>query len=233
MLAVLTSDRFVDKSVAQAWATLLDEGTYLCSMSTMHRILRANRGKIGGVDDLPAHQGLADGIVVTPSHNPPSDGGFKYNPPHGGPADTDATKVIAATANAYIRAALAGVKRVPFERARKTVDCYDFLGSYVADLPNVVDIARIKDAGIRIGADPLGGASVDYWGAIAERHGLGLVSLGHALDVGVLPALVVSRDNLGVETTPRALGDRVSGLSVLERSERLGVALNGFPTLVG
>ncbi|HYO85063.1 MAG TPA: phosphoglucomutase (alpha-D-glucose-1,6-bisphosphate-dependent) [Dermatophilaceae bacterium] len=169
--------------VANDVTVLVDaDDRYTPTPAISHAILRANRGKIGGVDDLPAHQGLADGIVVTPSHNPPSDGGFKYNPPHGGPADTDATKVIAATANAYIMAGLAGVKRVPFERARQTVDCYDFLGSYVADLPNVVDIARIKAAGVRIGADPLGGASVDYWGAIAERHGLDLTVVNPLVD---------------------------------------------------
>ena len=100
-----------------------------------HAILTANRGKVTGVDGMPAHAGLADGIVVTPSHNPPSDGGFKYNPPHGGPADSDATKVIAARANELIRGGLAGVKRVPFARARAAVSAYDFLGTYVDDLP--------------------------------------------------------------------------------------------------
>ena len=124
----------------------------------------------------------ADGIVVTPSHNPPRDGGFKYNPPHGGPADTDATKAIAAAANAYIKAGLEGVRRVPFTRARAACSAYDFLGTYVADLPNVVDIAAIKEAGIRIGADPLGGAAVDYWGAIAERHRLDMTVVNPLVD---------------------------------------------------
>ncbi|MBK9100523.1 MAG: alpha-D-glucose phosphate-specific phosphoglucomutase [Austwickia sp.] len=147
-----------------------------------HAILRANRGKIRGVDDLPSGIGLADGIVVTPSHNPPSDGGFKYNPPHGGPADTDATKLIADRANAYIKAGLDGVRRVSFERARAAAQSYDFLGTYVDDLPNVVDLAAIKAAGVRIGADPLGGASVDYWGAIGERHGLDLTVVNPLVD---------------------------------------------------
>ncbi len=150
--------------------------------SISHAILRANKGKIGGVDDLPANTGLADGIVVTPSHNPPTDGGFKYNPPHGGPADTDATKWIAGRANDYLRAGLDGVKRIPYERARKAVELYDFLGTYVDDLPNVVDLAAIKAAGVRIGADPLGGAAVDYWGAIAERHGLDLTVVNPLVD---------------------------------------------------
>ncbi|CCH78811.1 phosphoglucomutase [Nostocoides japonicum T1-X7] len=155
---------------------------YTPTPAVSHAILTANRGKVTGVGSLAPHTGLADGIVVTPSHNPPSDGGFKYNPPHGGPADSDATKVIAAAANAYIRAGLDGVRRVPFERARATVGSYDFLGTYVDDLPNVVDIAAVREAGIRIGADPLGGASVDYWGAIAERHGLDLTVVNPLVD---------------------------------------------------
>ena len=155
---------------------------YTPTPAISHAILLANRGRIRGVDDLPPHTGLADGIVVTPSHNPPTDGGFKYNPPHGGPADTDATKWIAATANAYIKDALAGVRRMPFERARRAARAYDFLGTYVDDLPNVIDLAAIKAAGVKIGADPLGGASVDYWGAIGERHGLDLVVVNPLVD---------------------------------------------------
>ena len=159
-----------------------DHDGYTPTPAVSHAILRANRGKIGGVDVLPAGIGLADGIVVTPSHNPPSDGGFKYNPPHGGPADTDATKVIAAKANDYIRAGLAGVRRVPFGRARAAVEGYDFVGSYVEDLGNVLDIAAIKAAGIRIGADPLGGASVEFWGVMAERLGVDLTVINPLVD---------------------------------------------------
>ena len=159
-----------------------DSDGYTPTPAISHAILRANRGKIGGVEDLPAGAGLADGIVVTPSHNPPSDGGFKYNPPHGGPADTDATKVIAAAANAYIRAGLAGVKRVPFARARSAAAGYDFVGTYVEDLPHVVDIAAIKAAGIRIGADPLGGASVGFWAVMAERLGIDLTVVNPLVD---------------------------------------------------
>src|SRR5207342_1878201 len=142
-----------------------DRGGYTPTPAVSHAIIRANRGK-----DLSSGSGLADGIVVTPSHNPPMDGGFKYNPPHGGPADSDATKVIAARANELIRANLEGVHRITFSRARAACTAYDFMGTYVDDLPSVVDLEAIKRAGIRIGADPLGGASVDYWGAIADRH---------------------------------------------------------------
>ncbi|MEI2647642.1 MAG: phosphoglucomutase (alpha-D-glucose-1,6-bisphosphate-dependent) [Dermatophilaceae bacterium] len=162
---------------------LVDDGDgYTPTPAISHAILRANRGKIGGVEDLPAGAGLADGIVVTPSHNPPYDGGFKYNPPHGGPADTDATKVIAAAANAYIRAGLEGVKRVAFARARAAASGYDFVGTYVEDLPHVVDIAAIKAAGIRIGADPLGGASVGFWAVMAERLGIDLTVVNPLVD---------------------------------------------------
>ncbi len=141
-----------------------------------HAILRANRGKPSG------GAGLADGIVVTPSHNPPRDGGFKYNPPHGGPADSDATSVIAARANELIRAGLGEVRRIPFAKARSAASSYDFLGTYVDDLPAVVDLERVKRAGVRIGADPLGGASVDYWAEIATRHDLDLTVVNPLVD---------------------------------------------------
>ena len=155
---------------------------YTPTPAVSHAILQANKGKIGGVDELPANRGLADGIVVTPSHNPPADGGFKYNPPHGGPADTDATRWIAAKANEYIAAGMKGVRRVPFERARKAAKPHDYLGRYVDDLPSVLDLDAIRAAGVRIGADPLGGASVDYWGAIAERHKLDLTVVNPLVD---------------------------------------------------
>jgi phosphoglucomutase len=145
-----------------------DRDSYTPTPAVSHAILRANQGK------QPGASGLADGIVVTPSHNPPRDGGFKYNPPNGGPADTDATGWVADAANAYIEADLAGVRRVPFRRARAAATAYDFLGSYVDDLPSVVDLDAVRAAGVRIGADPLGGASVAYWGRIAEQHGLDL-----------------------------------------------------------
>lgn len=146
---------------------------YTPTPAVSHAILRANRGRTSG---------LADGIVVTPSHNPPRDGGFKYNPPSGGPAGTDATKAIADRANELLRAGLDGVRRIPFIRARAAAHSHDFLGDYVADLPEVLDVAAIRDAGVRIGADPLGGASVDYWAAIAERHGLDLTVVNPLVD---------------------------------------------------
>ncbi|GAB95689.1 phosphoglucomutase [Kineosphaera limosa] len=159
-----------------------EEDRYTPTPAVSHAILRANKGKIGGVDDLPAHTGLADGIVVTPSHNPPTDGGFKYNPPHGGPADSDATKWIAAKANDYIKDGLSGVRRVPFAQAREAVKGYDYRGIYVADLENVVDLKAIKDAGVKIGADPLGGAAVDYWQAIADHYELDMTVVNPLVD---------------------------------------------------
>jgi phosphoglucomutase len=156
-----------------------DRDGFTPTPAVSHAILRANRGsRSGGSDD----SGLADGIVVTPSHNPPADGGFKYNATHGGPAESDATSAIARRANELIASGLGGVRRVPFEDARGRVEGYDFLGTYVDDLPNVIDIARIREAGIRIGADPLGGAAVAYWGEIAKRHQLDLTVVNSAVD---------------------------------------------------
>ncbi|WP_336032361.1 phosphoglucomutase (alpha-D-glucose-1,6-bisphosphate-dependent) [Geodermatophilus sp. FMUSA9-8] len=148
-------------------------GRYTPTPAVSHAILTANRGR---------STGLADGIVVTPSHNPPRDGGFKYNPPSGGPADTDATKVIADRANELLAAGLDGVQRIPFARAHAAAGRHDFLGAYVDDLPSVLDLDAIRSAGVRIGADPLGGASVDYWAAIAERHRLDLTVVNPLVD---------------------------------------------------
>jgi phosphoglucomutase len=146
---------------------------YTPTPAVSHAILTANRGKTSG---------LADGIVITPSHNPPRDGGFKYNPPSGGPADTDATGWIARRANELLEAGLKGVERVPFARARAAAQGYDFLGTYVDDLPSVLDLDAVRAAGVHIGADPLGGASVGYWGEIAERHGLDLTVVNPLVD---------------------------------------------------
>jgi phosphoglucomutase len=131
------------------------------------------------------HEGpRADGIVISPSHNPPEDGGFKYNPPHGGPADTEATKAIEDRANALLAASLDGVKRIPFARARKaaTTAAHDYLTTYVDDLASVVDLEAIRSAGVRIGVDPLGGAAVDFWQRIAERWVLDLTVVNPRVD---------------------------------------------------
>ncbi|HEX8781280.1 MAG TPA: phosphoglucomutase (alpha-D-glucose-1,6-bisphosphate-dependent) [Nocardioides sp.] len=169
-----------------AWATALevlvandvtvlvdDRDGFTPTPAVSHAILRANR---------EPGNALADGIVVTPSHNPPSDGGFKYNPPHGGPADSDVTSVVAQRANELIAGRLAEVRRVPIAKARAAATAYDFLGTYVDDLPDVLDLARVREAGVRIGADPLGGASVAYWGEIAERHRLDLTVVNPEVD---------------------------------------------------
>jgi phosphoglucomutase len=153
------------------------EDRYTPTPAVSHAILVANRGRTAG---------LADGIVVTPSHNPPDDGGFKYNPPNGGPADTDVTRQIQDEANRLLAAAgadgLAGMRRVPFERARAQAVAYDFRGTYVADLEHVIDTAAIAGSGLRLGVDPLGGAAVDYWAAIGERYGLDLTVTNPTVD---------------------------------------------------
>ncbi|MFF8991453.1 phosphoglucomutase (alpha-D-glucose-1,6-bisphosphate-dependent) [Streptomyces sp. NPDC014983] len=140
---------------------------YTPTPAVSHAILAHNRGRTTG---------LADGVVVTPSHNPPADGGFKYNPPSGGPAASDATSWIQDRANEIITGGLKDVRRLPYARAlaADTTGRYDFLGTYVGDLPSVLDLDAIRAAGVRIGADPLGGASVAYWGRIAEQHRIDL-----------------------------------------------------------
>ncbi len=148
--------------------------------SLSHAILAYNRvGHDADGHALPGHSDQADGIVVTPSHNPPGDGGFKYNPPHGGPADSDATNWIAARANEIIAAGLVDVQRTDPEGL---VETYDFLEHYVADLGNILNMDAIKTAGVRIGADPLGGASVAYWAEIGERYGLNLTVVNPEVD---------------------------------------------------
>ena len=140
-----------------------------------HAILTANQAR---------RQGLADGVVITPSHNPPEDGGFKYNPPHGGPAGTDVTRWIADRANVILEKGCKRVKRIPFERALKaaTTHEYDYISPYVADLANVIDMEKIAAAGLKLGVDPMGGAAVDYWAPIAERYGLSLEVVNPVVD---------------------------------------------------
>ncbi|WP_392756035.1 phosphoglucomutase (alpha-D-glucose-1,6-bisphosphate-dependent) [Streptomyces sp. LN590] len=148
---------------------------YTPTPAVSHAILTHNRGRTSG---------LADGVVVTPSHNPPGDGGFKYNPPNGGPAGSEATDWIQERANEIIAAGMKDVRRLPYVRAlaAPTTSTYDFLGSYVADLPSVLDLDAVRAAGVRIGADPLGGASVAYWGRIAEQHRLDLTVVNPLTD---------------------------------------------------
>ncbi|MFJ8164891.1 phosphoglucomutase (alpha-D-glucose-1,6-bisphosphate-dependent) [Streptomyces sp. NPDC096136] len=151
------------------------EDGYTPTPAVSHAILTHNRGRTGA---------LADGVVVTPSHNPPGDGGFKYNPPHGGPAGSEATGWIQDRANEIIADGLKGVRRLPYARAvaAPTTAAYDFLGAYVRDLPSVLDLDAVRAAGVRIGADPLGGASVAYWGRIAEEHRLDLTVVNPETD---------------------------------------------------
>nr|WSW70914.1 phosphoglucomutase (alpha-D-glucose-1,6-bisphosphate-dependent) [Streptomyces sp. NBC_00995] len=148
---------------------------YTPTPAVSHAILTYNRGRAAQ---------LADGVVVTPSHNPPGDGGFKYNPPNGGPAGSEATGWIQERANEIIADGLKDVRRVPYVRAlaAPSTGTYDFLGSYVADLPSVLDLDAVRAAGVRIGADPLGGASVAYWGRIAEQHRLDLTVVNPLTD---------------------------------------------------
>jgi phosphoglucomutase len=148
---------------------------YTPTPAVSHAILAHNRDRASG---------QADGVVITPSHNPPADGGFKYNPPSGGPAGSDATGRIQDRANEIIVGGLKDVRRLPYSRAlaASTTGRYDFLGAYVSDLPAVLDLDAVRAAGVRIGADPLGGASVAYWGRIAEQHRLDLTVVNPLTD---------------------------------------------------
>ena len=152
-----------------------DQAGYTPTPVISHAILVHNRGRTTG---------LADGIVITPSHNPPGDGGFKYNPPTGGPADTDVTRWIQDKANALLAVDLEGIKRMPFERARRaaTTQRHDYLGAYVDDLPQVIDLDAIRAARMSLGVDPLGGAGVHYWGRIAEQYRLPLAVVSDEVD---------------------------------------------------
>ena len=156
--------------------TMIDEGDgYTPTPAISHAILTYNRGRTTG---------LADGIVVTPSHNPPEDGGFKYNPPTGGPADSTTTQWLQDTANGLLTNALDGVKRMPYQRARKAsvVRRHDYIGSYVSDLAHVVDLDLVRGSTISLGVDPLGGAGVRYWTAIADRLKVALTIVSDVVD---------------------------------------------------
>ncbi|HJX67718.1 MAG TPA: phosphoglucomutase (alpha-D-glucose-1,6-bisphosphate-dependent) [Candidatus Limnocylindrales bacterium] len=164
----------IEVLVANGVSVLVDSADGLTpTPSVSHAILTYNRDREGG---------LADGIVVTPSHNPPEDGGFKYNPPSGGPADTDVTGAIQDAANELLAARLAGVRRLPYERAVGEVGRYDFTGVYVADLARVVDMEAIGASGLKLGVDPLGGASVGYWASIRDRYHLDLTVTNEIVD---------------------------------------------------
>lgn len=154
---------------------IADKDEYTPTPVISHAILTYNRGR---------DTSLADGIVITPSHNPPDSGGFKYNPPNGGPADKDVTKWIETKANEFLESSLQGVKRISFEHAKSaaTTHRYDFLNTYINDLGSVLDMDAIRGANIRMGVDPLGGAGVHYWDSIAERYGLDLTVVNQAVD---------------------------------------------------
>ncbi|HEV2172583.1 MAG TPA: alpha-D-glucose phosphate-specific phosphoglucomutase, partial [Nitrospira sp.] len=162
--------------VANNVDVMLSQNTpYTPTPAVSHSILRYNRGK---------EAGLADGIVITPSHNPPEDGGFKYDPPHGGPADSSVTSWIESKANEYLRWELAGVKRVSYQKAlhAPTTHKHDFLSAYVEDLDSVVDLTAIRNSKLMLGVDPLGGAGIDYWPRIADRYGLDLTIVNKSVD---------------------------------------------------
>ena len=154
---------------------IASDDEYTPTPAISHAIICYNRGRTTG---------LADGVVITPSHNPPQSGGYKYNPPNGGPADTDVTKWIEAKANELLAARLAGVKRISYEQALKasTTHRHDYLNTYVADLKNVIDMDTLRGANLRLGVDPLGGAGVRYWSAIGEHYGLNLEVVNTSVD---------------------------------------------------
>ncbi len=155
---------------------MLSDGTaYTPTPTVSHAVLRYNHGR---------STGLADGIVITPSHNPPDDGGFKYDPPHGGPADSHVTSWIETRANEFLGSRLGGVKRTMFSQALRasTTHRYDYLHTYVSDLEGIIDMAAIRDAKLRLGVDPLGGAGIHYWPLIAERYGLDLSMVNESID---------------------------------------------------
>ncbi|OPY74686.1 MAG: Phosphoglucomutase [Syntrophorhabdus sp. PtaU1.Bin050] len=166
----------IEVFAAHGITVMIQEGLrYTPTPVISHAILTYNRGR---------RTGLADGVVITPSHNPPEDGGFKYNPPEGGPADTGTTTIIETRANEILAGGLKGVRRIPFEKALKggSIRQYDYVTPYVNDLKNVIDMEAIAQAGLKIGVDPLGGAAIDFWDPIAEQYGLSLEVVNRIVD---------------------------------------------------
>ena len=166
----------VEVFAANGVTTMLQAGMgYTPTPVISHAILAYNRGK---------KSGLADGVIITPSHNPPNDGGFKYNPPSGGPADGATTKTIENRANAIIESGIKGVKRLPFTQAMKadTTHVYDYITPYISDLKNIINMEAIAAAGLKIGVDPMGGAGIDYWAPMAEMYGLNLEVVNKVVD---------------------------------------------------
>jgi phosphoglucomutase len=161
---------------ANGVTTMIDAaGGFTPTPVISHAILGYNRNR---------SHGLADGVVITPSHNPPAEGGFKYNPPHGGPADSATTGAIERLANEFLVAGVAGIRRMPFERARVSAEVrrFDYISPYVADLPSVLDMAAIAESGVNVGIDPLGGAAVGYWAPIIDRYGLNATVVSDVVD---------------------------------------------------
>ncbi len=166
----------IEVCAAHSITVMIQQGLrYTPTPVISHAILTYNRDR---------KSGFADGVVITPSHNPPEDGGFKYNPPEGGPADTGTTRIIEERANELLASGTGEIRRVPFERALKTgsIHEYDYVTPYVEDLRNVIDMEAIAAAGLRIGVDPLGGAAVDFWDPIAERYGIALTVVNRIVD---------------------------------------------------
>jgi phosphoglucomutase len=166
----------VEVFAANGVEIMIDEhGGYTPTPVISRAILAYNKGRTTG---------LADGVVITPSHNPPEDGGYKYNPPHGGPADTDVTSIVEESANRYLEAGLSGIVRMPYERARRSqsTHLHDYISPYVTELGNVVDMELVKSSGVKIGIDPLGGAAVHFWQPIIERYGIKAAIVNDAVD---------------------------------------------------
>ncbi|GIW37175.1 MAG: phosphoglucomutase, alpha-D-glucose phosphate-specific [Meiothermus sp.] len=180
-----------------------------------HAILEYNRGR---------EAGLADGIVITPSHNPPQDGGFKYNPPSGGPADTSVTKVVQERANQILRDGLIEVKRWPLSQALNTVQEFDFVTPYVQQLSSILDMEAIKAAGVRIGVDPLGGASLEVWQQIAQHYGLNLTIVNERIDPSFAFMTVDKDGKIRMDcSSPYAMA------SLISLKDRFDVAIGNDP----